>query len=130
MSDKTAKASRSATEINSHGIAQAFKRARVQEETIASPTTTPFLTITDIGGQTTSNESIKTVIDTHTEAAIRNTTRFLDRLYDKQARFESHKQFLQRCLQAAVTPRGLRIELEPSIGNHDETFLAKWNEFS
>ena len=27
-----------------------------------------------------------------------------------------------------MTPRGLKIELEPSIGNHDETFLAKWNE--
>ena len=128
MSDKTAKASRSATELNSHGIAQAFKRARVQDETTASSSTAPFLTVTDIGGQTTSNESIETVIHTHTEAAVRNTTRFLDRLYDKQARFESHKQFLQRCLQSAVTPRGLKIELEPSIGNHDEAFLTKWNE--
>ena len=125
MTDRTAKASRPATDSNRFGITQAFKRTRVQEETRTTP---PLLTVTDTAGATTSNESIETVVDTYNEATVRNNARKLDRLYDKQARFESHKQFLERCLQAAVTPRGLKIELEPSIGNHNEEFLAKWNE--
>ena len=42
--------------------------------------------------------------------------------------FESHKQFLKRCLEAAVIPKGLQNGLDPSIGNHNEEFLTKWNE--
>ena len=124
MNDRTATASRSATELNNYGIAKAFKRTRGQEETPASP----FLTVTNALGNTTSSESVETVVDTYTDSIIRNTARKLDRLYDKQARFESHQQFLERCLQATVIPKGLQIELEPSIGNHDEEFLAKWND--
>ena len=123
MPGGTAKASRSATEVNTFGITQAFKRTRVQDEPPA-----PLLTVTDTTGTTTSNESMETVVDTYAETKTRSSARKLDRLYDKQARFESHKQFLERCLQASVTPRGLQIELEPSIGNHNEEFLAKWNE--
>ncbi len=124
MNDRTATSSRSATELNNYGIAQAFKRTRGHEETPAAP----FLTVTDALGNATSSESIETVVNTYTDSIIRNTARKLDRLYDKQARFESHQQFLERCLHAAVIPKGLQIELEPSIGNHNEEFLTKWNE--
>ena len=124
MTDRTAQSSRSATEVNNYGIAQAFKRTRCQYET----PTTPRLQVTDALGFTTSTESIETVVDTYAESRTRNTARKLDRLYDKQDRFESHQQFLKRCLEAQVIPNGLLIELEPSIGNHDEEFLAKWNE--
>ena len=50
----------------------------------------------------------------------------LDRLYDKHARFESHRQFLQRCIKEKVIPNGLKINLEPTIGNYDDKFLTKW----
>ena len=50
----------------------------------------------------------------------------LDRLHDKNERFKSHKEFLTKCMEGNVIPRGLRLELEPSIGNHDEEFLGKW----
>ena len=124
MNDRTASSSRSATDLNNYGIAKAFKRTRGQDET----PTTPLLSVTNTLGNTTSSESMETVVNTYTDSIIRNTARKLDRLYDKQARFESHQQFLQRCLQAAVIPQGLQIELEPSIGNHNDEFLAKWND--
>ena len=31
-------------------------------------------------------------------------------------------------MTANVLPNGLKLELEPSIGNHNEDFLAKWND--
>ena len=49
-----------------------------------------------------------------------------DRFHDKEARFQSHKEFLQRCLNANVIPNGLKLQLEPSIGNHNDEFLNKW----
>ena len=51
----------------------------------------------------------------------------LDRLLDKQARYESHISFLKRC-------HGLNLQLEPTIGNHDQEFFDNWyqklNKFS
>ena len=51
----------------------------------------------------------------------------LDRLLDKQARYESHISFLKRS-------HGLNLQLEPTIGNHDQEFFDKWyqklNKFS
>ena len=46
-----------------------------------------------------------------------------DRLLDKIDRYTSHNEFLRRCIGGAVTPISYKIELEPSIGNHDDTFL-------
>ena len=34
----------------------------------------------------------------------------------------------KNCLTANVIPNGLKLELEPSIGNHNEDFLPKWND--
>ena len=50
----------------------------------------------------------------------------LNRLLDKKDRYESHVSFLKNCLKIGRVPNGLVINLEPSIGNHDETFRAKW----
>ena len=51
----------------------------------------------------------------------------LDRLLDKQARYESHISFLKRS-------HGLNLQLEPTIGNHDQEFFDNWyqklNKFS
>ena len=123
MTDRTA-TSRSATNLNSYGIQQAFKRSRVQDEPIV-----PLLTVTNTIDATSSNESIVTVIERQEDnGRIRYTARKIDRLNDKQARFESHREFLERCLTSNVIPRGLKLELEASIGNRNEEFLAKWNE--
>ena len=58
----------------------------------------------------------------------------LERLKDKEDRYSSHIAFLKECIEANVIPKGLRIDLEPSIGNTDETFCEKWykrlHEFS
>ena len=58
----------------------------------------------------------------------------LNRLKEKHARYESHKEFLTRCISEKLVPQGLKLELEPMIGNHDQEFLDNWfsklNEFS
>ena len=123
MTERTATSSRSATNVNNYGISQAFKRSRVQLEN----NTTPLLMVTP-PTQTDSTETIITVNDTQEDKKVRYNARKLDRLNDKEARFISHKDFLERCLTANVIPNGLKLELEPSIGNHNEQFLANWNE--
>ena len=50
----------------------------------------------------------------------------LERLKDKEDRYSSHIQFLKDCKEAKTIPKGLRIELEPSIGNNDADFCEKW----
>ena len=50
----------------------------------------------------------------------------LDRLQDKSTRYESHKEFLEKCIREKVIPDGLRVDVEPTIGNHDEEFLSIW----
>ena len=50
----------------------------------------------------------------------------LERLKDKEDRYSSHISFLKECVEAKVIPKGLRIDLEPSIGNYDEAFCEKW----
>ena len=41
-------------------------------------------------------------------------------------RFQSHKEFHERCLKDQVIPNALKVNLEPSIGNHDEEYLKIW----
>jgi hypothetical protein len=50
----------------------------------------------------------------------------LERLRDKQDRYNSHIGFLKECHEHKVIPKGLRIDVEPSIGNNDEGFCNKW----
>ena len=52
----------------------------------------------------------------------------LDKLNDKCGRYESHVSFLKKCLENGVTPNGLRVYVEPSIGNRDDEFLKMWHE--
>ena len=42
----------------------------------------------------------------------------LNRLKDKQAQNESHKSFLIRCIEAKIVPKGLVLDLEPTVDNH------------
>ena len=50
----------------------------------------------------------------------------LNRLQDKNTRFESHKDFLSQCIKEKLVPKGLELILEPTIGNHDQEFLDNW----
>ena len=50
----------------------------------------------------------------------------LDRLQDKSTKYKSHKQFLEKCISEKVIPDGLRINVEPTISNHDDEFLSIW----
>ena len=43
----------------------------------------------------------------------------LDRLNDKKCRFESHEAFLNKCIDNNIVPNGLKVYVEPSIGNRD-----------
>ena len=50
-----------------------------------------------------------------------------NRLKNKAARYESHKQFLEKCIQDKLIPEGLRLQMEPTIGNYDYEFLHNWH---
>ena len=58
----------------------------------------------------------------------------LNRHKEKHARCESHKELLTRCISEKLLPKGIKLEFEPTIGNHDQEFLdnyfSKLNEFS
>ena len=51
----------------------------------------------------------------------------VDRLNDKRCRYESHEQFLKKCLANNLVPNGLKVYVEPSIGNRNEEFLKLWH---
>ena len=51
----------------------------------------------------------------------------LDNLNDKKCRFVSHVSFLNKCLENNLVPNGLRVFVEPSIGNRNEGFLNRWH---
>ena len=50
----------------------------------------------------------------------------LERLKDKADRYSSHIGFLKECRETKVIPKGLKIDIEPSIGNNDEDFCSQW----
>ena len=64
--------------------------------------------------------------ETHNQKSTNHLEIKLNRLKDKQVRFESHKEFLSRCITDGLVPKGLELMLEPTIGNHDEHFLDNW----
>ena len=50
----------------------------------------------------------------------------LNRLKDKSARYQSHREFLSQCIESKLIPKGLKPELELTIGNHDQECLDMW----
>ena len=78
-------------------------------------------------GNSFDTESRETVVDTFAERENLKLAYKVDNLKDKQIRYESHVSFLQKCLDNNITPNGLRVYCEPSIGNRDEDFLEKWH---
>ena len=41
-------------------------------------------------------------------------------------RFQYHWEFLSQCIKSKLIPKGLKLELEQSIGNHDQEFSDMW----
>ena len=115
-------------------IMQSFKRGRIQLEP-PSTTETPVIQLNDNNFESTSTETVigrfgASDFDSNNTYTGSNQARYLvsklDRLHDKKERYQSHRQFLKKCLDNDIIPNGLRLELEPSIGNHDEDFLKNW----
>ena len=80
-----------------------------------------------------SDSSLATVIETRatTPPTADDTEQLaikLNRKTEKIARFESHRDFLTTCIRDKIIPRNFKIEVEPSIGNHDDQFLTSWYE--
>ena len=50
----------------------------------------------------------------------------LNRLKDENARYQSHIEFLSQRIESKLIPKYLKLELEPTIGNHDKNFLDMW----
>ena len=50
----------------------------------------------------------------------------LNRLRDKNTRFEFHRDFLLQCVREKFVPKGLELMVEPAIGNHKRKFLDNW----
>ena len=46
----------------------------------------------------------------------------LNRIKDKQARYEPHERFLIQCLEAKIVPKVFVFDVEPTIGNHGQEF--------
>ena len=50
----------------------------------------------------------------------------LNFLKDKVTRYECHKDFLTHCTAEKLIPKGLKLELKPTMGNFDLEFVDKW----
>ena len=50
----------------------------------------------------------------------------LNRLKNKAVRYKLHKDFLSRCIAEDLVPKGLKLELEPTIDNYDQEFVDTW----
>ena len=112
---------------NADGISPQHKRQR------SDLTETPHINIDNEhnGNPFASASSTSTVIenisgnDQNTEPEDIDVIR-LDRLYNKRDRYTSHISFLKECIEMKKIPNGLVINLEPTIGNHDEEFRTQW----
>ena len=47
----------------------------------------------------------------------------LNRLKEKSARYNSHRDFLSKFIQENLVTKGQEITLEPTLGNFDQNFL-------
>ena len=50
----------------------------------------------------------------------------LNCLKDKNARYQSYREFLSQCIESKQIPKDSKLELEPTIGNRDQEFLDMW----
>ena len=111
------------------------KRKRADSiETAAGPSNNPTILVNNIDVPLESESNLTIIPMTENRATNSNTRETeqmvfkLDKLHDKKARFDSHVDYLTKCLTNNLIPNGLKVYVEPSIGNRDETFLKKWHD--
>ena len=108
-------------------FSQQKKRPRAEAET-SGTMTTPTIQVSDVDIATTSTETImQNPVHREVEREKEHLTFKLDKLNDKKCRYESHEAFLNKCLSNNLIPNGLKVYVEPSIGNRDEEFLSQWH---
>ena len=139
MSTRDAIQSRSDTDVTSgatNTASQFFdrqpKRARTDGNATNPGTSTMAQTpIVQLNDQPLNSVSTETVVHNpryrETEREKEHLTFKLDKLNDKKCRFESHEAFLNKCLTNNLIPNGLKVYVEPSIGNRDDEFLSQWH---
>ena len=47
----------------------------------------------------------------------------LNRLKDKNGQYQSHREFLSQYFESKLIPKGLKLELQPTMSNRDQEFL-------
>ena len=110
--------------INFERTSNDFQRSKRPRQELETPTI-------EITGPSRSNESTRTLLPDSSPSNIsaeEPNVAYLDRLHDKKARYDAHITFLSRCIDEKVIPKGLCIQLEPTIGNHDQEFVKNWYE--
>ena len=105
----------------------ASKRLRSEPEN--DNMSVPAITITNSSENLHASDSAITVLEVPVTGNlnVHDVTK-LERLVDKCDRYESHKSFLQQCIQDKIIPVGLQINLTPTIGNNDDEFVDKWHK--
>ena len=63
--------------------------------------------------------------ETHNQKSNNYLAIKLNRLKDKQVRFESHKEFLSRCITDGLLPKGLELMLHITNERHRINFATK-----
>ena len=103
------------------------KRLREEQEApqikVDAPSSSNFEVTEPLHQQPTNNAVIHPKKAEYLKAAFK-----FCRLREKEGGYVYHRLFLSCCISENIIPNGLRLELEPTIGNHDETFLNNWYE--
>ena len=94
----------------------------------SSTSLTPELRLNDSEMDVHNSESTETVVRLAYIDKEKESLAFkLDRLNDIKCRYESHEAFLKKCLDNNLVPNGLKVYVEPSIGNRGKAFLQQWH---
>ena len=111
------------------------KRSRTDLENEETNSNNPTIIVEDTINELNEAESTRTIVPNTPESNSSNPSKdtqhlakLLDRLTDKKTRYHSHISFLTKCINESIIPNGLKVELEPTIGNHDKQFLNTWHE--
>ena len=98
--------------------------------TIPSKRKRDELTLTMLVEQTSTSTLIGDNETTHCSRQLRSSDKNKEQIALKQnqlkgkaVRYKSHKDFLSRCIAKGLIPKGLKHELEPTIGNYDQEFV-------
>ena len=108
-------------------ISRSNKRAREEIED-----TSPTQPVNQASTSTITEESTIVNVNYLSPRANNNTQNTyklalkLNRLKDTSTRYVADKEFLSCCIKNKLTPKGLELLLEPTIGNYDQEFIDNW----